>query len=98
MPNKRLRLSTVRRLVRMFGVPDEKHDPRCMTLTSSEFPEVCDCRTLRMLDAFAAEENPPAWQGCEVPPDGWWCSREKGHTPPCAARPGARPNQQNWSE
>lgn len=24
---------------------------------------------------------------CDVPPEGWWCSREKGHEPPCAARP-----------
>jgi hypothetical protein len=27
------------------------------------------------------------WKGCTVPPDGWWCSREKGHDGPCAARP-----------
>jgi hypothetical protein len=25
-------------------------------------------------------------QGCEVPPPGWWCSREPGHKGPCAAR------------
>lgn len=31
----------------------------------------------------------PPWAGCEVPPPGWWCSREKGHEGPCAARPGA---------
>lgn len=24
---------------------------------------------------------------CEVPPKGWWCSREAGHEGPCAARP-----------
>lgn len=24
---------------------------------------------------------------CDVPPDGWWCSRERGHAGPCAARP-----------
>lgn len=29
------------------------------------------------------------WLGCDVPPEGWWCSREKGHEPPCAARLGA---------
>lgn len=23
---------------------------------------------------------------CKVPPPGWWCSREAGHEPPCAAR------------
>jgi hypothetical protein len=23
---------------------------------------------------------------CDVPPEGWWCSREKGHDGPCAAR------------
>lgn len=23
---------------------------------------------------------------CNVPPQGWWCSREKGHEGPCAAR------------
>jgi len=25
-------------------------------------------------------------QGCELPPEGWWCSREPGHEGPCAAR------------
>jgi len=24
---------------------------------------------------------------CNKPPKGWWCSREPGHTGPCAARP-----------
>lgn len=24
---------------------------------------------------------------CEIPPAGWWCSRERGHEGPCAARP-----------
>lgn len=24
---------------------------------------------------------------CNVPPPGWWCSRDAGHPPPCAARP-----------
>lgn len=24
--------------------------------------------------------------GCRVPPDGWWCSRARGHPGPCAAR------------
>lgn len=61
------------------------HDPRCMTLTSTEFPEVCDCRTLRLLDEGGAFGG-ATWKGCEVPPRGWWCSREKGHEPPCAAR------------
>lgn len=23
---------------------------------------------------------------CTIPPEGWWCSREKGHPGPCAAR------------
>jgi hypothetical protein len=23
---------------------------------------------------------------CELPPPGWWCSREPGHEGPCAAR------------
>ena len=23
---------------------------------------------------------------CQVPPEGWWCSREPGHDGPCAAR------------
>ena len=27
---------------------------------------------------------------CLVPPDGWWCSRLRGHEGPCAARPAAR--------
>lgn len=24
---------------------------------------------------------------CDVPPHGWWCSRRRGHSGPCAARP-----------
>lgn len=24
---------------------------------------------------------------CEVPPPGWWCSRDGGHAGPCAAHP-----------
>lgn len=23
---------------------------------------------------------------CQIPPEGWWCSREAGHEGPCAAR------------
>lgn len=29
----------------------------------------------------------PVDQGCKLPPEGWWCSREPGHEGPCAARP-----------
>ncbi len=29
---------------------------------------------------------------CEVPPQGWWCSREPGHDGPCAARPSMEPD------
>lgn len=28
------------------------------------------------------------WLGCNVPPDGWWCSREPDYETPCAARAG----------
>lgn len=28
------------------------------------------------------------WSGCDRPSFGWWCSREKGHEGPCAARKG----------
>jgi hypothetical protein len=31
-------------------------------------------------------------QMCQLPPDGWWCSREPGHEGPCAARP-IQPNR-----
>lgn len=31
--------------------------------------------------------NIPRYQGCNVPPTGWWCSREPNHEGPCAARP-----------
>lgn len=33
----------------------------------------------------------PDPQRCEVPPEGWSCSRERGHEGPCAARPIAPP-------
>lgn len=29
--------------------------------------------------------------GCQVPPAGWWCSREPGHPGPCAAYPNSVP-------
>lgn len=29
----------------------------------------------------------PVSQGCEIPPAGWLCTREKGHEGPCAAHP-----------
>src|SRR4051812_14427151 len=38
-------------------------------------------------DFRASALNEPAWLGCIVPPTGWWCSRVKGHSGPCAARP-----------
>lgn len=28
---------------------------------------------------------------CQLPPPGWWCSRDAGHDGPCAARQGQRP-------
>lgn len=31
----------------------------------------------------------PGTSGCAVPPDGWRCSRERGHEGPCAATPKA---------
>ncbi len=37
-----------------------EHDPRCMTLTSDEFADVCDCWILRGLARFVATgELPP---------------------------------------
>lgn len=38
-------------------------------------------------DGYQKAEPPPS-QGCELPPQGWYCSREKGHEGPCAARRG----------
>lgn len=29
---------------------NQTHDPRCLTLTDSEFNAICDCVTLRVLD------------------------------------------------
>lgn len=34
----------------------------------------------------AKQPNPPPPR-CMRPPPGWWCSREPGHSGPCAARP-----------
>lgn len=41
------------------------------------------------LDAKVASDptsEVEAGSRCEVPPEGWWCSREPGHEGPCAAR------------
>jgi hypothetical protein len=47
--------------------------------------EVCLCRPCVVkLVALVAVEPPDL--GCRVPPAGWWCSREPGHSGPCAAR------------
>lgn len=34
-----------------------KHDPRCISLTESEFNTHCDCSTLRMIDSTRAASN-----------------------------------------
>jgi len=49
-----------------------------------------ECEPCMVRRAFTFDDDAP-WRGCEVPPDGWWCSREAGHEPPCAARPGRHP-------
>ena len=36
-------------------------------------------------------------RGCRVPPSGWWCSRERGHEGPCAARASETPVGAGWS-
>jgi len=33
------------------------------------------------------EDKPDATAKCTIPPDGWYCTRAKGHTGPCAAWP-----------
>ena len=63
------------------------HAPRPLLRHASRGLECEPCMVRR---AFTFDDDAP-WQGCEVPPEGWWCSREKGHEPPCAARPGKRP-------
>lgn len=37
-------------------------------------------------DCESAPDVNPGSDMCEIPPAGWWCSREKGHDGPCAAR------------
>ena len=38
------------------------------------------------LRKLTGTSEPVTSQGCTVAPDGWWCSRAKGHEGPCAAR------------
>lgn len=57
--------------------------------------DICVGIALHKAFAIAAHPHPVqdgmrekvADQGCRVPPEGWWCSREPGHEGPCAARP-----------
>jgi hypothetical protein len=35
---------------------------------------------------------------CERPPPGWRCSRDRGHDPPCAARPAWWNLRGKWME
>lgn len=53
-----------------------------------------ECRPfpVSLADLVDPYDDPPPWQGCEVPPEGWWCSRTAGHDGPCAARPNPRPH------
>ncbi len=37
----------------------ETHDPRCISLTDSEFNDACDCKTLLLIDANAAAPSDP---------------------------------------
>lgn len=54
---------------------------------------IANCEEASLYDKIVAKldevrkEYEPKDQGCTVPPAGWWCSREKGHEGPCAARP-----------
>ena len=44
-------------------------------------------RLMRIKDAVLDNVEPEPWM-CyrEHAPAGWWCSRERGHSGPCAAR------------
>lgn len=42
-------------------------------------------RSLFPVGTIAGAEAQPIT--CEVPPPGWWCSRDAGHDGPCAAHP-----------
>lgn len=36
------------------------------------------------------------FEQCDRPPEGWECSRPKGHNGPCAASP--KPSEASWSQ
>ena len=72
-------------------------DPACVHYVAPRPGSILDrwsrgleCEPCMVHRAFHFDDDAP-WQGCTVPPEGWWCSREKGHEPPCAARPGKHP-------
>lgn len=72
-------------------------DPACVHYVAPRPRSILDrwsrgleCEPCMVHRAFHFDDD-ASWQGCTVPPDGWWCSREKGHQPPCAARPGKHP-------
>ena len=71
-------------------------DPACVRYVAPRQGSLLDrwsrgleCEPCMVHRAFHSDDAP--WQGCTVPPNGWWCSREAGHEPPCAARPGKHP-------
>lgn len=79
-------------------------DPACVNYRAARPASWLDrasrglkCEPCMVRRAFTFDDDVP-WQGCEVPLDGWWCSREKGHEPPCAARPGAHPTEQESTD
>ena len=72
-------------------------DPACVHYVAPRPGSILDrwsrgleCEPCMVHRAFHFDDDAP-WQGCTAPPEGWWCSREKGHEPPCAARPGKHP-------
>lgn len=84
-------IARLRELLGCASEVDTLCDPRML-----DDPPCEDCQRLfaefeaLFAEALAAASmnanTSPNDQGCRLPPEGWWCSREPGHDGPCAAR------------
>lgn len=74
----------------LSGVAIPKGQPGSM-MHSDGFPYIF--WEIRVARPNIAVRRPPRNQPprCEVPPPGWWCSRDPGHDGPCAAHPVEQP-------
>lgn len=67
---------SMREVARQAGIP-------VASVHRIEHGKGCHSTTVVSVLTWLASDSP---QQCDLPPNGWWCSRARGHDGPCAAR------------